>query len=939
MTIIVSVDLETTGLDSNRDAITEIGAVRFNGNRVEDEWHSLVNPGRAIPPNITRLTGISNEMVRHAPKFEEVSQDLVAFVGDSPILGHNVSFDLSFLQQRGLFPYQDAFDTYALAAVLMPMASRYNLGSLGQQLGILLPATHRALDDARVTHQVFVQLWERMMALPINLLAEIVRLGDDIDWGADWIFRQAMRERVREPIGPRQVGSGALGPLFEGIGERRAGRRPAPTAALEPDPEAVPLDPDEVAAILEHGGEFSRHFPQYEFRPQQVEMLRQITWALSESRHLMVEAGTGIGKSIAYLVPSAKWALQNNTRVVVSTNTINLQDQLISKDIPDIAEALDIPLRATVVKGRSNYVCPRRLGIMRRQGPERPDQMRVLAKVMVWLEQSNSGDRQEINLRSAAERSAWERLSAADDHCTNETCLSRMGGLCPFYQVKQAAQNAHILIINHALLLADVATGNRVLPEFEYLIVDEAHHMESAVTNALSFRITQYEVERTIRELGSANSGAYGRLLTAMESGPPPGEFAAISHQIDQATTHAYQFQNHVRAFFVEIDDFLSDMREGREPGAYAQQVRILSATRTQPSWMQVEVSWDEAQRSLMEVLRITESIGQSVSELIEAGYPDIADAYGELGQTFRQLGEFNANFNGLVFEPQAELVYWAELNPGGRRLSLHAAPLHIGPLMQEHLWHRKTAVILTSATLTTNGEFDYLRQRLFGEDADEIALGSPFDYESQTLLYVPNNIPEPSDRHGHQRAIKQGLIQLCKTTGGRALVLFTSYAQLKKTAAAISGPLTAEGIVIYEQGSGASPHTLLENFKEADQAVLLGTRAFWEGVDIPGEALSVLVIVKLPFDVPSDPIIAARSETFENSFQEYALPEAILKFRQGFGRLIRTQHDRGVVAIFDRRVLTKRYGQMFLQSLPECTVTVGPLEGISQAAAQWLNL
>jgi DNA polymerase-3 subunit epsilon/ATP-dependent DNA helicase DinG len=939
MTTIVSVDLETTGLDSTRDVIIEVGAVRFNGRRVEDEWHTLINPRRAIPENITRLTGITNEMVRFAPNFAEVAQDLQAFVGDAPILGHNVSFDMGFLQQQGLFPYQDAIDTYALAAVLMPMASRYNLGSLGQQLGILAPATHRALDDARVTHQLFVQLWEKILALPINVLAEIVRLGDDIDWGADWIFRQAMRDRVREPIGARSVSGGALGPLFEGVGERKARRRSAPAAPLDPDPETTPLDSDEMAAILEHGGEFSRHFPQYEFRPQQVEMLRHIAWALSEGRHLMVEAGTGTGKSMAYLVPTAMWALQNNTRVVISTNTINLQDQLFTKDIPDIAEALDLPLRATVLKGRSNYVCPRRLGIMRRQGPERPDEMRVLAKVLVWLEESSSGDRQEINLRSAGERSAWERLSAADDNCTGETCLSRMGGLCPFYQVKQEAQNAHILIVNHALLLADVATGNRVLPEYEFLIVDEAHHMESAVTNALSFRITQYEVERTIRELGSTSGGAYGRLLTAMQAGAPPGEYAAVSHQVDQATSHAYQFQNHARAFFIEIDGFLTEMREGRDPGVYAQQVRILPATRTQPAWMQVEVAWDEAQQSLMQVLRITEAIGESVSDLIEAGYPDIADAYGELGQIFRRLGEYNANFNGLVFQPQAELVYWAELNPGGRRLSLHAAPLHIGPLMQEHLWHRKKAVILTSATLTTHNEFDYLRQRLFGEDADEIALGSPFDYESQTLLYIPNNIPEPSDRHGHQRAINQGLIQLCKTTGGRALVLFTSYAQLQKTAAAISGPLSAEGIVIYEQGSGASPHALLESFKDADQAVLLGTRAFWEGIDIPGEDLSVLVIVKLPFDVPSDPIISARSETFENAFQEYALPEAILKFRQGFGRLIRTQYDRGIVAIFDRRVLTKRYGPMFIQSLPECTVNVGRLEDISHAAAQWLNL
>ena len=258
---------------------------------------------------------------------------------------------------------------------------------------------------------------------------------------------------------------------------------------------------------------------------------------------------------------------------------------------------------------------------------------------------------------------------------------------------------------------------------------------------------------------------------------------------------------------------------------------------------------------------------------------------------------------------------------------------------MERYLWYEKAAVILTSATLTAAGEFDYLRGRLYARDAYELALGSPFDYESAALLYVPNDIPEPSDRHGFQRAINQSLIRLCRATGGRALVLFTSYAQLRSTSQAIAPALAENDIQVYEQGEGASPHALLESFRIADKAVLLGTRAFWEGVDVPGEALSVLVIVKLPFDVPSDPIIASRSETFEDPFYQYALPEAILRFRQGFGRLIRTQYDRGVVAILDRRVLTKRYGRLFIDSLPPCSVQVGALMNLPKAAARWLNL
>ncbi len=938
MDTIVALDIETTGLDPVRDAIIEIGAVRFKGARIEDKFETLVNPRRAIPPEITQLTGITGEMVRHAPLLQEVRQDLEAFVGDALVLGHNVRFDLGFLNQRGLLEYSDWIDTYALASVLIPDAGRYNLGALARQLLIPLPATHRALEDALVTHAVFMQLWDMLLDLPLELIAEVVRLGDHLDWGAAWVFRDALQVRSREKVGARQVTEpGDFGPLFRNTaGFDPNGRTPP----LIPDPDPLlELDPDQLAAILEHGGEFSRHFPQFEHRAEQVEMLRQVTFALSQNRHMMVEAGTGTGKSVAYLIPAALHALENNTRVLISTNTINLQDQLINKDIPDIIEALDLPLRASILKGRSNYLCPRRLQSLRRQGPENPDEMRVLAKVLVWLLSRPTGDRQDLNLTTGGESVIWERISAADDNCTSDTCMSRMGGVCPFHRARQAAQNAHILIVNHALLLADVATGNRVLPEYRYVVVDEAHHMESAVTNALSFRVTRSEVERMMRELGGPNAGAFGRLLSTLQNSVEPGHYAVVSELVDQATTHAYHFQNGFANFFMIIDSFLEEMREGREVGPYGQQARILPATRTQPAWVDVESAWDESEQGLKALLAHIEQIGSGLGELLEAGYEEIVDEYGNLGNIFRRLQEFRNHMDGLVFNPDPHAIYWVEIRSGRRQLSLHAAPLHIGPLMQKHLWHEKNSVVLTSATLTTNGDFEYLSGRLYGEDADTIQLGSPFDYESQAMLYLIDDIPEPQDRHGHQRAVNQGLVQLFKATGGRGLALFTSYSQLRSTSAAISGPLAEEGIVVYEQGSGASASALLENFKTTESAVLLGTRSFWEGVDVPGEALSALAIVKLPFDVPSDPIIAARSETFEAPFYEYTVPEAILKFRQGFGRLIRTQYDRGVVAIFDRRVMTKQYGRAFIESLPPCTVQVGPLHQLGGSAASWLNM
>jgi DNA polymerase-3 subunit epsilon/ATP-dependent DNA helicase DinG len=258
---------------------------------------------------------------------------------------------------------------------------------------------------------------------------------------------------------------------------------------------------------------------------------------------------------------------------------------------------------------------------------------------------------------------------------------------------------------------------------------------------------------------------------------------------------------------------------------------------------------------------------------------------------------------------------------------------------MEKHLWFQKESVVLTSATLTAGGEFEYIRRRLNAQDADELVVGSPFDYETSAMVYVPTDIPEPSDYNGHQRAVEIAIANIAKASGGRMLALFTSYAQLQRTSNKIQPILAQSEIQVYEQGEGASPNMLLETFRETERAVLLGTRAFWEGVDVPGEALSVLVIVKLPFDVPSDPIVAARSETFEDPFYQYALPEAILTFRQGFGRLIRTQTDRGVVVVLDKRVLTKKYGRLFIESLPQCTFRQGLLADLPKLTERWLNM
>jgi ATP-dependent DNA helicase DinG len=934
--VLVALDIETTGLDPAADRIIEIAAVKFNSSSVEREFSTLVNPGVQIPRFITELTGITNAMVRSekALPIEDAVRQLEEFVGDAPVIGHNVMFDLSFLRSEGALKQNSVIDTYEMASIILPSEGRYNLRALGQALAVPMRATHRALDDTRVTQVIFQRMYQMMLDLPLPLLAEIVRLGANITWGGNLPFLWALQEKQ------------AAAPSSKGIPPYQnpilAQSPPKELDPLQPNSTIKALEIEEVASILEPGGPFQKSFPDYENRSEQVEMLRAAARAISDGRHYLIEAGTGIGKSLAYLVPAALWASQNQQRVVISTNTINLQDQLISKDIPLLLETLNLDCRAAVLKGRSNYLCPHHLEALRKSGPKTAEEIRVLGKILVWMESSQSGDRGEINLNGPREWQIWNRISAEHEDCSTEGCLKRTGGRCPFYRARQNAHSSHLIVVNHALLLADVATGNRVLPEYDTLIVDEAHHLENATTSALSFFASQNQLRRSLGALGDEKKGILSWVLSLGEGSLPPSDFAALHQLVRSITDRSFKTESRMDEVFRNMQTFLSHSPGNQSESRYTQQLRIVPSTRLQPDWDSIEVSWDQARQSLYGLIEDIQKLWEGINDILQSGTVDESQydvILNDLREVSRELYEMYEHIDDLVFEPDPNMIYWIESPPQSPAVTIQAAPLHIGNLMEKYIWFEKRAVILTSATLTTAGSFDYIRSRLQAEDAEELALGSPFDYQNSALLYLVEDIPEPSDARGHQQYINKGLIELCTATGGRTLALFTSYNQLQNTAKAITGPLAQEGIIVYEQGSGPSPHTLLKSFRQAEQAVLLGTRAFWEGVDIPGQDLSVLVIAKLPFQVPSDPIVSARAETYQDSFQEYMLPEAILSFRQGFGRLIRTKQDIGVVAVFDKRIITKTYGDLFLSSLPSCTIQHGFLSDLPQAAGKWLNL
>ena len=925
-----AIDLETTGLNSNEDEIIEVGIVTFYDGAITDEWSSLVNPRRVVPDFITSLTGITQEMVDGAPAIPTIRGEIRDRLGDSILVGHNISFDLEFLFAQNLAIANRRLDTLTLASILLPFEGRYGLAALAAGLGLESSKEapqHRALFDARRTAELFFHLQRKAQELDYFILEEIVQAGSRIAWHEARFFEDALRLAGRRAFGRGRKPP----PLFQA--QKIPGRQLS--AADEPDP----IDGEAVADMLSEDGVFSRSFDGFEFRPQQIEMLEAVTGAFNNGRHLLVEAGTGTGKSLGYLLPAVFWSSQNDRRVVVSTNTINLQDQLLEQDLPELQRILPFEIRAAVLKGKRNYVCTRLLQQLRHSGPGSFEEMTLYARILVWLPNSKSGAVAEISLRTPGERLSWARLNAENDACTTDKC-SVEG--CPLHNARRRAEQAHILVVNHALLLADVASENRVLPEYLDLIVDEAHHLEDAVTSGLSFQADRRFIESLLDEVNSSRSGLLADLQRRMANALPSELVAVLDDNIGRLRTSGQQAAVRLEEFFNLLGLYVDLNDSG--PGRYAFQLRITPAVRNQPEFESLVDGWE----NLGSLLRV---IGDGVTKLA-GNVADSAEAYDiedsedlwiSLTSLARRVAETTDRIDELAANPSENMIYWIERFR--KRISLHAAPLNIGPLVEEHIFNSKEAVILTSATLQTSGSgwghepsFTYLRERIHAQHAEELAVGSPFDFEQSTLVYLPTDIPEPN-QPGYQRYVEKAVSDVAAALNGRTLVLFTSFSQLSATSEAVEPRLTRAGIQTLAQTEGVSRQQLLAQFKSGQNpSVLLGTRSFWEGVDVPGEALQAVIIVKFPFDVPSDPIFAARSETYENPFFEYSIPEAVLRFRQGFGRLIRRQDDRGIVVVLDKRILSKRYGQAFLNALPECTVLRQRTDRLGELTTRWMN-
>jgi DNA polymerase-3 subunit epsilon/ATP-dependent DNA helicase DinG len=922
---LVALDLETTGLDPAHDDIIEIGAVRFEGDRIVDELAVLVKPTRPIPSIVTQITGISPEDVADAPAIAEVLPQLTAFVGNAPWIAHNAAFDGAFLERHRVLTGNFRIDTFDLAPILLPQSTRYSLTSLTQLTGFDIESAHRALYDARGTAHVYWKLWEKLIALPVPVIMEIAAMARSSRWSLLPIFEAALSEHGISAI-PAQFERALATPtdIFD--------PHPPEEHRLQRTSPEQPISREAVRDLLGDDSPLAQALPGFEKRNGQLDMASSIADAFSNAFHLLVEAGTGIGKSMGYLVPAALWAVQNQDRVVISTNTINLQEQLLNHDIPILQALFDAPVRAALLKGRSNYLCPRRLIEARRSLPSSSDEARMIAKLLVWLTESKSGDRSEINLRGGDEQYTWSRFSAEDSECGGHLCASAMQGVCPFHKAQKNAENAHLVIINHALLMSNATTETEFLPSFSRIVMDEGHQLEDAITNALSTKLEQHGLERNLNDAALLLQS----MVTSLKSGAPTKYADRFADFAQDVVAALKDMRALIARLFANCRHIVEDAAQRGD--SYAQ-VRLDSSVRSSSAFGQAQNTWGNLREFFDIITHKMREAAALLRRLSAHPIPDYDSLLQGIDRAADNMLTAQQQLEAFVNAPDANTIYW--INQGQYEpdyISLHTAPLQVGSILEQAIWNQKSSAIVTSATLQANGSFEFIQQRLGAEIAGTMSVESPFNYRDSALLFIPSDMPEPADRDRYQQMVERGIVELATALDGRTMVLFTSYAHLRQTAQVITPRLALGDIVVYDQTDGSSRQALLEGFRTSEKAVLLGTKSFWEGVDIPGSALSAIVIPRLPFSPPNDPIFAARSENYADSFNAFALPDAVLRFRQGFGRLIRTQTDRGVVVVMDARIRTKRYGAAFTDSLPDCTVQTSPLSALAETAVKWIK-
>ncbi len=943
-------DFETTGMSESKDEIIQAGLVVIDETgAVCSSFASFVKPAAPIPEEITRLTGIADKDVMDAPDIEEVTARMVPLLQDAVLVAHNVEFDARFLQaaldRSGYLPFTGRMvDTVGLLRLTHPTLPSYQLSALTQTFGIRHDRPHRADSDALATAELFRIGLEKLRCLPMLALQRLNALLDPDRSDLGWLIAITLQERETNPLEEEQ------GYYYHRQFAMKAGdwnEEPPPDEAERAEAVRTLSGMDFEAFAASVRGRLQQIVPAYEEREGQTMMFAEVLEALDQDSHLLIEAGTGTGKSLGYLIPSLYYGLKESKKIVVTTHTIQLQEQLRQRDLPLLQEALPVPFRASVFKGRANYICLRKFENRVTVPDYALSEEDAVGRgaMIVWLSETERGEGEELNLGRAKEE--WDAVASDAASCLNRSCP--WFHKCFYHRARHEAGKADLIITNHALVFTDMRAEHRLLPSYDKLIVDEAHHLEDVASQHLGQKTGYNSLAIPLQRLWKdARNGLIPRLKEALGSAGHE-QAPAWTEKVEQLPFKLHLIREAWDRWSESLFGLLAGHAAADETGSLTLR---LKPDKLPDGWDKIRVDAENAVQLMSDFIRPMEKLIAEIRE--ENDDYALQGLLTDLNGAVKDVANVRADLSSFITLGDPNFVYWAEAHfqYRGRSVWMYGAPADVSGLLKEGLFDRKTSVIMTSATLTVDKSFRYVTEQLGLSDHEQegrlrtAMLPSPFRYREQALVLIPRDFPGIRGKDGDSafvRALTESLRDVAASVGGRMLVLFTSHRMLKSVYEPLKEALKHANIEVLGQGIDSSSRSrLTKRFREQPASVLLGTSSFWEGVDLPGDALTCLAIVRLPFQPPNHPVVEARSERLQaenkNPFMKLSLPQAVIRFKQGFGRLIRTAADRGLVILYDTRVIDTRYGKYFLYSLPGPKMEHLPASGVAERAREWLG-
>ncbi|WP_050615396.1 ATP-dependent DNA helicase DinG [Bacillus testis] len=905
----VVVDLETTGNAVKKgDKIIQFAAVVIENDRIVDTYSTLINPQQPISPFIEELTGIKEEDVKDAPLFEEVAPTINSLLRHSTFVAHNVLFDLPFLQDQlqeagfeGFFG--STIDTVELAKIMRPGATSYKLSHLALDEGYEHDRPHQADSDAYVTAELFLLFKREMAELPLVTLKQLNKLSFSLKSEISDLLSQILQARMAQS--PKHHPGLAIN---KGIAFNKPVSEDAPKQDVS---QHYPVSKEEKMEML------SKAFSRFEQRSDQLLMMDQVYKTLTEGQISLIEAGTGLGKTLGYLLPAAYFSAQRQQSVMISTYTIDLQNQLLHKELDNLKKMIPFSVKSAVLKGRANYLSLAKFDRALRARDDHYDSALTKMQILVWLLKTTTGDKDELNLTSGGEL-FWEKLHCSPGLASEHT--SSWEAYDFYERALMAAGNADLIITNHSYLMSDVFGKKNPLLKSRTLIVDEAHHLESAALKYLGSSIDYVSMKMLTNKLGQLGQNQLLCKLEKMVSGID----ACYKQKIGDVDFLLQEAIFEWEQFFTLLSKICQEESEKQGFKQALPLGLLLEGThQSQPLYMLAE-------RLAEHFKRIASALKEMVQLVVQKGHPGKTQLFylNDIEDIASSLREYAGLLQEFFLRNKEDILYWAEWtrNSPSQYVYLYSQPITGGSEMWSNYFSQLQSAVLTSSTLTIKGSFEYMKKKLGfdGQSIETAIYPSPFDYKNKVRLLVAEDIPEVSNVAMDEYAshIADYIEQAAIATKGRMLVLFTSHEMLKATHEYVRNKEELMDFNILSQGiSSKSKTRLIKYFQNYDKSILLGTASFWDGLDLPGETLECLMVVRLPFSPPNDPVTEARlrkiKEQGENPFTAYSLPEAIVRFRQGFGRLIRTAEDKGVCIICDKRIVSAYYGQDFLQSIP----------------------